>query len=169
VSAGQTAMNTVDRLELSRARLRTAMSPPPPPTASDAARNKIGRRYSWLRRLRDLPVVALVVESLGAWWANHPLHAAGQVAAQASGAVVRPVAARHPIALVLGAGLAGVLLVWSRPWRWALRPALLAGLAPQFTARVLAHLPVESWLTLLASTLSAPIPSEPVAAASVHP
>lgn len=156
--------NTIDRLELSRARLRSAMSPPPPPTVSDAARD-----HTWLRRLRELPVVALVVESLSAWWANHPLHAAGQVAAQASGAVVRPVARRHPIALVLGAGLAGALLIWSRPWRWALRPALLAGLAPQFASRVLAHLPIESWLTLLASTLSTPSPTEPAAACSVHP
>ena len=58
------------------------------------------------------------------------------------------------LCFVLVAAAVGALLVWSRPWRWALRPALLAGLAPQFASRVVAKLPIESWMTLLDSALS---------------
>ena len=142
-------MTATDRIESSRARLRAAMSPAPPPAAGNAAEDK-----SWLSRIKTLPVVSLVVESFESWWSNHPLHAAGQVAAEASSAVVRPVARSHPFAFVLVAGVVGALLAWSRPWRWALRPALLAGLAPQFASRVVANLPIESWMTLLGAALS---------------
>ena len=160
----QSTMTAAQRIELSRARLRAAMSPRAAPTG----RTDDGQA-SWMQRLRRLPVIALVLESLDAWWTNHPLHAAGQVAGQASSAVVRPVAQRHPWALVLTAGAVGALLMWSRPWRWALRPALLAGLAPQFASRVVANLPIESWMTLLSAsmaqpagtTVSSPSPSNP--------
>ena len=144
-------MTACERIEFSRARLRAAMSPPPPPAAGGEA-----HPATWLQRLKQLPVVSLVVESFDAWWSGHPLHAAGQVAAQALSAVVRPVARRHPFTLVLVAGAVGALLAWSRPWRWAFRPALLAGLAPQFVSRVVANLPVESWMTLLGSALASP-------------
>ena len=145
------AMTATERIELSRARLRAAMSPPPP-QASGAG----SVQTSWLQRLKQLPVISLVLESLDAWWTSHPLHAAGQVAAEASSAVVRPVARRHPLVLVLVSGIAGALVVWSRPWRWALRPSLLAGLAPQFASRVVANLPIESWMTLLGAALAQP-------------
>lgn len=143
-------MTAVERIEMSRSRLRLAMCPPPPVAAHD------GQAPTWTQRLKELPVVALVRESLDAWWSSHPMRAAGEVAAQASGAVIRPVARRHPIALVLAAGIVGALLVWSRPWRWALRPALWAGLAPQLASRVMAKLPIESWMATLGSALSKP-------------
>ena len=148
------AMTASERIDFSRARLRAAMSPPPAP-AADADAGKT----SWTQRLKQLPVISLVFESLDAWWTNHPLHAAAQVAAEASSAVVRPVARRHPFALVFVAGAVGALLVWSRPWRWALRPALLAGLAPQFASRVVKNLPIESWMTLLGAALAQPAAS----------
>ena len=147
-------MTASERIDFSRARLRAAMSPPPAPAA-----NADAGKTSWTQRLKQLPVISLVLESFHAWWTNHPLHAAAQVAAEASGAVVRPVARRHPFALVFVAGAVGALLVWSRPWRWALRPALLAGLAPQFASRVVANLPIESWMTLLGAALAQPAPS----------
>ena len=146
-------MTASERIEFSRARLRAAMSPPPAP--APAAGSEL-HAASWLQRLKQLPVVSLVVESFDAWWAGHPLHAAGQVAAQASSAVIRPVARRHPFALVLVAGAVGALLAWSRPWRWAFRPALLAGLAPQLASRVIANLPIESWMTVLGAALASP-------------
>ena len=127
------------------------MSPPPAPTAGSEP-----SAASWLQRLKQLPIFSLVVESFDAWWAGHPLHAAGQVAAQASSAVIRPVARRHPFTLVLVAGAIGALLAWSRPWRWAFRPALLAGLAPQLASRVIANLPIESWMTVLGAALASP-------------
>ena len=144
-------MTACERIEFSRARLRAAMSPPSAPAAGSEP-----QAASWLQRLKQLPVISLVVESFDAWWAGHPLHAAGQVAAQASSAVVRPVARRHPFALVLVAGAVGALLAWSRPWRWAFRPALLAGLAPQLASRVIANLPIESWMTVLGAALASP-------------
>ena len=153
-------MSAVDRLELSRTRLRLAMRPPPPLLSAEPA------DPSLLQRLRHLPVVGLVTESVDAWWLNHPMRMVSHVAAQASTAVVRPVARLHPVAFVLVAAAVGALLVFSRPWRWALRPALLAGLAPQFASRVVAKLPIESWMTMLDSTLSKASRS---AASGAHP
>ena len=144
-------MTACERIEFSRARLRAAMSPPPAPAAGSESPTS-----SWVQRLKQLPIVSLVVDSFNAWWAGHPLHAAGEVAAQASSAVIRPVARRHPFTLVLVAGAIGALLAWSRPWRWAFRPALLAGLAPQFVSRVVANLPIESWMTVLGAALASP-------------
>ena len=162
-----TALSTFtasQRIEFSRARLRAAMSPP--------AASVIGsgpQQTSWLQRVKQLPIVSLLVESFDAWWSNHPLHAAGQVAAEASSAVVRPVARRHPWVLVLVAASVGALLAWSRPWRWALRPSLLAGLAPQFASRVVANLPIESWMTLLGAALSQPAAGSASSASSGAP
>ena len=144
-------MTACERIEFSRARLRAAMSPPPAPAAGSESPTA-----SWVQRLKQLPIVSLVVDSFNAWWAGHPLHATGEVAAQVSSAVIRPVALRHPFTLVLVAGAIGALLAWSRPWRWAFRPALLAGLAPQFVSRVVANLPIESWMTVLGAALTSP-------------
>lgn len=147
-------MTASERINFSRARLRAAMSPPPAPAVGTEAGPS-----SWMQRFKQLSVISLVLESFDAWWTHHPLHAAAEVAAEASSAVVRPVARRHPFALVLVAGAVGALLVWSRPWRWALRPALLAGLAPQLVSRVVANLPIESWMTLLGAALAQPAAS----------
>ena len=109
---------------------------------------------TWHRRLRELPVIGLVADALGAWWSQNPLRPVALVAAEAANAVAKPLALRHPVALVLVAAAGGAALAWARPWRWALRSALFAGLAPQVASRVVANLPVESWLTLLGAALS---------------
>ena len=151
------------RLEASRARLREAMRPASPaPQAGDS--NAAGAR--WHRRLRELPVIGLVADALGAWWSQNPMRPVALVAADVSNAVARPLAQRHPFALVLAAGAVGAALAWARPWRWALRSALFAGLVPQVASRVVAKLPVESWLTLLGATLAkADTPARPADAA----
>lgn len=112
-----------ERLAASRERLRVGLqakgrSADEPPAS--------GATPAWLAPLMANPAVALAVHAARAWWSDHPLHALGQGAAAAADAALQPVARRHPIALVLGAGLLGVLLVWSRPWRWLPSPALLA-------------------------------------------
>lgn len=139
------------RLEASRARLREAMRPAAP-APSVGGRKWVGR--FWLQRLRELPVIGLLADALGAWWSQNPLRPVALVAAEASNAVARPLARRHPITLVLLAGTLGAALAWARPWRWVLRSALFAGIVPQIASRVVAKLPVESWLTLLGAALS---------------
>jgi hypothetical protein len=102
-----------------------------------------------------IKTISAVAESVKAWWANHPLRPVASVAVEASDAVIQPLAERHPLALVGVAALAGASLVWSRPWRWALRSALFAGLVPQLAGRVVSSLPIESWINVLSSALSA--------------
>lgn len=141
----------LDRLEASRARLREAMRPAAPAPSADGS-NAASR--SWYQRLRELPVIGLAADALGAWWSQNPLRPVALVAAEVSNAVAKPLAQRHPFALVLAAGVLGAALAWARPWRWVLRSALFAGLVPQVASRVVANLPVESWLTLLSAALS---------------
>jgi hypothetical protein len=140
----------VSRIEASRARLRSALFPPPesPKEAPESTR-------SWWSRMTRIKTISAVAESVEAWWANHPLRPVAGVAAEASDAVIQPLAERHPLALVGIAALAGASLVWSRPWRWALRSALFAGLLPQLASRVVSSLPIESWINVLSSALSA--------------
>ena len=143
-------MNAVERVALSRERLRAAMVPPPALPAPESAAGAL----AWIERLRHQPAIALVIDTLQNWWARHPLRAVVHVASEATNAVAKPIARRNPLALVLVAGLLGAVLAWSRPWRWAIKPALFAGLLPQLVTRVVAHLPLESWLAVFGSSLS---------------
>jgi len=147
----------LERVELSRERLRRALRPPP---ASTPARTH-GPLDAGLRRLRALPLVGEMVDSVAAWWAHHPLRPISQVAGEASNALARPIAQRHPLLLVLAAGLLGAGLAWSRPWRWIFSSALFAGLVPQVAARVAASLPIDSWLAMLATAPPVTSPPEP--------
>lgn len=92
---------------------------------------------AWAARLRALPGAGLLVEAVQGWWVRHPLHAAGAIAAVTADTMLGPVAQRHPLRLVLAAAAVGGLLVRSRPWRWAMVPALFAGLAPQLLSAAL--------------------------------
>jgi len=140
----------LDRIEASRARLRLAMTPPPPNPADDRA----SRSTSWLDKLGAVPLVHAVVDSVSAWWSHHPLRPVTQVAGEASNAMVKPIAQRNPLALVAVAAAVGASLAWSRPWRWIFRSALFAGLVPQLASRVVSNLPIESWMTMVGSALS---------------
>ena len=73
------APSATARLEASRARLRTALMaiahpPPKPSLLDDLGIGSFGSQI--LERLKALPAVALVIESIEQWWAEHPLHAA---------------------------------------------------------------------------------------------
>ena len=78
-----------------------------------------------LDKLKSLPGAALVIESIEHWWAEHPLHAAGSLAEEASRRYVEPIARKNPLAVVVGSAVFGALLVASRPWRWLLRPWMI--------------------------------------------
>jgi hypothetical protein len=118
-----------------------------------------------LERLKALPGAALILESIDHWWAEHPLHAAGSLAEEASRRYVGPIARENPVAVVVGAAVFGALFVASRPWRWLLRPALFFGLVPQIAAQALKRMPLDTWLQMI-STLGGKKAVDKVAAAA---
>ncbi|OGB50892.1 MAG: hypothetical protein A2503_04635 [Burkholderiales bacterium RIFOXYD12_FULL_59_19] len=120
-----------DRLAQSRDRLRQALSQaarpgddsPAPPFGDTAA-----EVWAKLKGTTSAHIFTTVLKN---WWYQHPLRLALQMSAQTAEMVATPVAQRHPIALVVGAGLAGALLVRTRAWRWLSVSAVFAGLTPQ--------------------------------------
>ena len=129
-----------------------------PPTSGT---RPLGEPPSWLTGLASIPGVAVVMDAVRGWWAQHPARVATLVATDAAKTFIRPVAQRHPIGLVVGALLVGALLARVRPWRGLIKPALFAGLLPHIVSRVVAHVPLDSWLSAFNSFTSAtPGPSE---------
>jgi len=127
-----------ERLELSRARLRTAMSA----TRRQVALSDGAPSPGWLARLENLPGVRLLVDALKNWWSGHPLRPVVRLAHQTTDAIATPVAQTHPIAMVSAGVVLGALVIAARPWRWILKRALFAGLVPQ----IVSNLPIDSWL-----------------------
>jgi hypothetical protein len=150
------ALDVVQRLALSRQRLRLALAVQR--TGSDrAAAAATGVSDAW----SAIPGLGVLFDSLRGWWAKHPLRPALMLALQATQSAVAPLAQRHPIALVTAALVAGAALAWSRPWRWLLSPALLAGLMPQLLSTAMARVPGPAWLAVLASLVKQPPPAPP--------
>lgn len=145
-----------DRLRLSRERVRQALIDAAGRSSTATADATEEPAAAWLERLKSIPGVAVVIEAFEGWWRSHPLRIATLVGADATLAVLQPLARRHPLALVLGAALFGGLFVWSRPWRWLLKPALFAGLLPQLLAKAVAHVPSLSWMAVLAAISKEP-------------
>lgn len=149
-------MSPVERLTLSRERLRAAMQPPPIKPHSHLLSESIGEfAKDLVAHVRAMPGLGGLIEPIEAWWVRHPLRTASLVAAEASRKLTTPIAERHPLVLVFGAVLVGALLTLSRPWRWLVSPAVFAGLLPSLVSRTIRELPVDSWLKVLAS-ISAP-------------
>ena len=119
------------RLARSREQLRQALSGSSTAATDGKDRQAGSTATTWLDTLQAIPGASVVVEAVGNWWAKHPLRVTVIVAATAATAVVKPIAQRHPLGLVSGAFVLGGLFALSRPWRWrwAVQPALFAGLA----------------------------------------
>ena len=149
-------LTPVERLALSRERLRVAIAHNAAPGASSTAAPGAGL----LGILKTaLPGASVLIDTLGPslkqWWARHPLHTSSQLASGVAQTVLRPIAQRYPMALVAGAVVLGAALAWSRPWRWAFRPHLLSTLGPALLSSVLASAAVQSWI---AATLAKETP-----------
>ena len=144
---GDEVVSAIERLALSRERLRDAMMPRRRLRAGGSSLTEGMGSYasSLLERLRANPGIAVIVDAIEEWWAKHPLHTAGVMAAEATGRLAAPIAERRPLTLVFGAVFVGALLALLRPWRWLLRPAVFAGLIPAILLRVLRELPVDTW------------------------
>ena len=153
VSSEDRVAGAIERLALSRERLRSTMLPPPPKAGLHASgAGSAGSFVAGLtERLKDLPGAAMLLDALRTWWAQHPLRTASEVAAEASRKFAAPLAERNPLALILGAVVVGALFALTKPWRWLLRPALFAGLVPALGARLMRQVPLESWLRMFAS------------------
>ena len=151
------------RLALSRERLRREMlqrSAPKRMAADGSAMHP-----SLQDRLKSVPLVGVLFEALASWWANHPLNAVSAVAAGAARTAIEPMAQRNPVALMVLSIVLGGALVATRPWRWLLKPALFAGLVPQLVSKLMAQVPLESWMSF-ASNLSKPHAAAPAAPAA---
>lgn len=85
-------------------------------------------------------VGGIVGEVVGEWWAEHPLHTGATLALAASRSAIVPLVRQHPVAVLGSAAVVGAALVWARPWRWLLRPALIMGIASQLAARTITRM-----------------------------
>jgi hypothetical protein len=157
-----------ERLAASRGRLLLSLQAPPVQTAAGAGTGQAGAAPSKLQSpiaaaWRSIPGALIFSDAVAAWWAQHPAHKASAVAASAAKEVLAPVAQKHPLALVSVAMVLGGVFVWSRPWRWALKPALesalFAGLVGQLWSKTLPHLtrvPLQAWLAALGAGVTQP-------------
>ena len=89
-------------------------------------------------------VGGIVREVISDWWAEHPLHASATLAFKASRTAIVPLVRQHPVAVLGIAAVVGAVIIWARPWRWLLRPALVAGVASQLAARTIARMATAS-------------------------
>jgi hypothetical protein len=97
--------------------------------------------------LKSIPGASIIFDAVVSWWAQHPLHSAALMAAGAGKVLVKPMAERNPFALMFAMVFLGGLLVWKRPWRWILTPALFVGLLPQLVSKFAQQMPIESWFS----------------------
>lgn len=136
-------LTPAERLALSRERLRIALSH----SGAGAGVRSATSPPGLLDILKTaLPGASVLIDTLSQWWARHPLHSSGVLAGSVVQTFLRPVAQRHPVALVAGAMVLGAALAFSRPWRWALKPHLLSALGPALLSSVLASAAVQSWI-----------------------
>ena len=151
-------LTAAERLTLSRERLRTAMAKvSAKPAPGLCASTHVAGLLSLLKT--TLPNASLLIDALTQWWTHYTSQGNGQTAAGVVNDLIRPIAKRHPIALLLGALAVGGLLVGSRPWRWVFKPQLLAAWGPAMVSGVLASGTLQAWI--LAALHKSPAPPPP--------
>jgi len=107
-----------------------------------------------LDTLTALPVLGPLVESAVTWWAEHPLRAVADLFGRPDPTADESLTQRHPWAMLLGAAAIGALLMWTRPWRFALlRRAVCASLLPRMVTQLLSRESNGGLLDLVKSVL----------------
>ncbi|MDZ7937014.1 MAG: hypothetical protein U5M53_01500 [Rhodoferax sp.] len=129
--------HAAQRLTRSRVNLRQALRAQPPATSADDTPLNGATALAWMAILHKVPGVDVVIQALQAWWIQQPLQPATAATWDALKESLPPVARRHPVALLAATAALGGLLVVSRPWRWAFKPALFAALLPQLLSAIL--------------------------------
>ena len=161
MTSPNTASNRASaRLARSRDSLRQAIRANQLADAAPAA------RPDWLHGLdglKALPGFDMVLTALRVWWSQQPLGVAGAALSEATTAVLKPLAQRHPRYFALGGIAAGALLLKLKPWRWLPAAAIVSGLAPQAIGKLLSMLPLQSWLATVASSMAAQTQNKPQA------
>jgi hypothetical protein len=145
------------RLAVSRSRLRLHLQQwqsQQKPEAPDTQR-------SWLDALQAEPGTRVLLNALQLWWAQQPWHQASAALAASVGQLLRPLAQRSPLLLVVGAAALGGALVLLKPWRLLSLTTLAAGLLPQLLPKLLALLRPLSWIDMLNGWLQTANKPEP--------
>lgn len=116
------------RLERSRAGLREALVRHAAPAASPRSGWAALLPRAWksaleglLARVREQPAAAVLIESLSAWWHQHPWRDCVEVAGEQMCERVIPALRRNARSTLLVAVGGAALLVLLRPWRWRRR------------------------------------------------
>lgn len=143
-----TSLTPAERLTLSRERLRHAMTRTAAHASSGTAAGNKPAGLDLLDLLKlAVPSAGLVIDTVTQWWAGHPLQASGNLVEGVVDEILRPLAKRYPLTLAASALAAGALLVWMRPWRWALKPHVINTWGPAVLSSTLASSAVQGWLS----------------------
>lgn len=154
VASDSTVLGASERLNQSRRLLREHMQALNA-SASDALANEHRRPGAWLAALTAIPVLGPVIESVSAWWAQHPLRVVADVFASSTASAAKPMTQSRPWTVLLMAVAIGGLLVWLRPWRYALlRRAVYGGVLPPLVSSFMSRLPTQDWLDNIVNSLT---------------
>lgn len=144
-SAQPVPTTPVDRLNLSRARIRQHMDEILRVQSIARQRRAAGSGAHWLDGLKSIPGGSLLIDAVDLWWSKQPLRAVAKAAVDGVKAVLQPVAQRHPLVLVACAFALGGVIAFSRPWRWISKPIVLTGLLTPLLSKVLSSMPSGIW------------------------
>ncbi len=136
----------VDRLNLSRARIRQNMDETMRLQSISRQRKASAAGAHWLDGLKSIPGGSLLIDAVDLWWSKQPLRGMAKAAAGGVKAVLQPVAQRHPLALVACAFALGGVIALSRPWRWVSKSIVLTGLLTPLLSKVVSSMPSGIWV-----------------------
>ena len=140
-----TILTPVERLALSRERLRLALAEDARQPESPIAALLTGGSGVMDVLKAVMPAAGEVLEALATRWEHTNL---------------RPFLERNPLALVAGATVAGIAVAWVRPWRWLFRTPVLGTVGPALLTSVLASGHVQEWITMILSKITKPARAE---------